>query len=489
MSKPFSILTCFALWLPLIAQIPPRSTPAKVQSPTPVLRPPTPFESFLGQIRAEQTISKKALPRPGGGGLRAYRKTEWGFTFAPGETLELRFESLEGDPLLWEEKDAKGETDLYRRPTRRNRICIKDTHGDWRVLFSLESTWISQDQVPPGITEGFKHSMSKALYGREGEPFKALEDMKPMSSKGTFRASPPTWVFPGHQDLFDAIYQENALQPRPWISGLSLTTFQAVGLLEPSGLQWARVDALGGPYSADVTVAEMMALAATPQQMEAMQVYQKMPGVGSPTMRAILPQTHGANVHAFVEKNHLQGGHFVSNPEGWPPLVASKPQLQILDYPQRVRLAPWNFIGAGEDTQGRRFLALDMEEPLLSGLGSAEVHVVKYEHEARPRITLSFRDVIGQFRGNNLQWMRVNPDLIRAFLQSGHEPYMDVRGPLNSAFWLLRLAEENSLPVLVPLNDSSFQVVREEWDDPSVKGEVQKVTRTCPSAVNGRRVP
>ncbi len=484
---PIRNILALALCLPILGQI---ATGKPKKAPTTVLRPPTAFESFLGQIRAEHTVTKKALPRPGGDeGMRAYQKAEWGFTFAPGETLELRFEELEGDPLLWEEKDAKGETDLYRRPTRQNRICIKDSHGDWRVLFSLESTWISQDQVPPGITEGFKHSMSKALYGREGEPFQALEDMKPMSPQGTFRASPPTWVFPGHQDLFDAIYQENALQPQPWISGINFASFLALGLLDASSLQWARVNALGGPYPTDLTVAEMMTLTATTEQMEAMEAYQERPGVGCPSMRAILPQTRGASVHAFVEKNHLQGSHSVSNPKGWPLLAVSKPQLQMLDYPQRVRLAPWNYIGAGEDTQGRRFLALDVEEPMSNARGSAEVHVVKYEHEARPRVTLSFRDVIGQLRGNSLQWMRVNPALIQAFLQSGHEPYMDVAGPLNSAFWLLRLAEEKSIPVLVPLNDSSFQVVREEWDDPSVKGEVRKFTRTCPSAVNGRRVP
>ncbi len=479
-------ILALACCLPLLGQVG-MAKPEK--APTPVLRPPTPFEAFLGQVRAEQTFTKKALPRPGGGGLRAYRKTEWGFTFAPGETLDLRFESLEGDSLLWEERDAKGEVDIYRRPTRRNRICIKDSLGDWRVLFSLESTWISQDQVPPGITEGFKHSMSKALYGREGEPFQALEDMKPMSPQGTFRASPPTWVFPGHQELFDAIYQENALRHRPWISGISLAAFQASGLLEASGLQWARVNSLGGPYPTDVTVAEMMSPAATPEQMEAMQVHQKSPGVGSPKLRAVLPQTLGASVHAFVEKNHLQGSNSVSTPEDWPFLAASKPQLQILDYPQRVRLAPWNFIGAGEDTQGRRFLALDLKDPLNYAQSSAQVHVVKYEHEATPRVTLSFRDVIGQLRGNSLQWQRVNAALIQAFLQSGHEPYADVPGPLNSCFWLLHVAAEKNLPVLVPLNDSSFQVVREEWDDPSVKGEVRKFTRTCPSAVNGRRVP
>ncbi len=483
---PMRNILALAFCLPILGQVP-AGKPEK--APTPVLRPPTPFESFLGQIRAEHTFTEKALPRPGEEGLRAYRKIEWGFTFAPGETLELRFESLEGDSLLWKERDAKGEVDIYNRPTRRNRICIKDPQGIWRVLFSLESTWISQDQVPPGLTEGFKHSMSKALYGREGEPFKALEDMKPMSPQGTFRASPPTWVFPGHQDLFSAIYQENALQTRPWINGLSLATFQASDLLEKSGLQWARVDAIGGPYSTDVTVAEMMSLAATPEQMEALDIDQEKPGVGSPTMRAVLPQTLGKNVHTFVGENHLQGSHSVSNPEGWPLLTASKPQLQILDYPQRVRLAPWNFIGAGEDTQGRRFLALFVAPNVSNGRGSAQVHVVKYEHEARPRVTLSFRDVIGQLRGNNLEWMRVNPDLIQAFLQSGHEPYSNAPGPLNCSFWLLHLAEEKSLPVLVPLNDSSFQVAREEWDDPSVKGEVRKFTRTCPSAVNGRRVP
>ncbi len=479
-------ILALACCLPLLGQVG-MAKPEK--APTPVLRPPTPFEAFLGQVRAEQTFTKKALPRPGGGGLRAYRKTEWGFTFAPGETLDLRFESLEGDTLLWQERDAKGEVDIYRRPTRRNRICIKDSLGDWRVLFSLESTWIAQDQVPPGITEGFKHSMSKALFGRDGEPFKALEDMKPMSSKGTFRASPPTWVFPGHQDLFNAIYQENALQPRPWVTGISLASFQALGLLEPSGLQWARITSIGGPYPTDVTVAEMMPLSATPEQMEAVEIDQGKPGVGSPTMRAVLPQTLGKNVHTFVEKNHLQGRNSVSIPEDWPSLPIPKPQLQILDYPQRVRLAPWNFIGAGEDTQGRRFIALEVEDPLCSLKRSARVHVVKYEHEAMPRVTLSFRDVIGQMQGNSLQWQRVNPTLIQAFLQSGHESYAEVPGPLNSAFWLLHLAEANSLPVLVPLNDSSFQVVREEWDDPSVKGEVRKFTRTCPSAVNGRRVP
>ncbi len=290
-------ILALACCLPVFGQV---ATGRLEKAPTPVLRPPTAFESFLGQIRAEQTFTKKALPRPGGVGIRAYQKAEWGFTFAPGETLDLRFESLEGDSLLWEERDAKGEVDIYRRPTRRNRICIKDSLGDWRVLFSLESTWIAQDQVPPGVTEGFKHSMSKALYGREGETFKALEEMNPMSPQGTFRASPPTWVFPGHQELFDAIYQENALQPQPWISGINFASFLALGLLVASSLQWARVNALGGPYPTDLTVAEMMTLTATTEQMEAMEAYQERPGVGSPTMRAVLPQTRGASVHGAV---------------------------------------------------------------------------------------------------------------------------------------------------------------------------------------------
>ncbi len=478
-------ILALAFCLPIPGQV---ATAEAEKAPAPVLRPPTPFEAFLGQVRAEQTFTKKALPRPGDE-VRAYRKTEWGFTFAPGETLDLRFESLEGDTLLWEEKDAKGEVDIYRRPTRRNRICIKDSHGPWRVLFSLESTWISQDQVPPGITEGFKHSMSKAIYGREGEPFKALEDMKPMSPQGTFRASPPTWVFPGHQDLFSAIYQENALQSRPWICGSTLASFQALDMLIGSSLQWARVDMFGGPYPIDVTVAAMLPSTATREEVEELQAYQKKAGVGSPKLVAVLPQTGGQPLNAFVAKHEIRAWGCVSALGEWQNLAVSKPQTRILDFPQSVRLSSWNFVGAGEDAQGRRFLATEIEDPTDKMQRSARIYVVKYEHEARPRVTLSFRDVIGQLRGNSLQWMRVNPALIQAFLQSGHEPYADVSGPLNSCFWLLHVAEEKSLPALVPLNDSSFQVVREEWDDPSVKGEVRKFTRTCPSAVNGRRVP
>ncbi len=478
-------ILALACCLPLLGQV---AAARPEKAPTPVLRPPTAFESFLGQIRAEHTFTKKALPRPGGVGTRAYQKVEWSFSFTPGETLNVRFEKREGETLLWEGKDSHGEPDMFHRPTQENRICIKDPSGNWRVLFSLESTWITQDQVPPGVTDGWKYSVSKALYGRGAEPFKALEDMT-SSPKPTFRPSPPTWVFPGHQDLLDAIYQENALQPRPWISGISLACFQILGLVESSRLQWARVDMLGGPYPIDVTVTDMLPLSATREAVDALQAYQGTPGVGSPKMGAVLPQTAGLSMYSFVAKHEIGAWGAVSVPDIWLNRSNDKPQTRILDFPQRVRLAPWNFIGAGEDAQGRRFLAMEIEDPLDTMKRSARVFVVKYEHEAQPRIALSHRDIVGQFRGNSANWQRLNPALMKAFLQSGHEPYADVSGPLNSCFWLLNVAEANSLPVLLSLNDSSFQVVREEWDDPSVKGEVRKFTRTCPSAVNGRRVP